>query len=79
MSDLTYCEECLGNFEDERFDYRFERPICLSCAEDLPCDDHEYDNNNICFHCGTDYHTTEQAQIARLEQDPEERNFGNRK
>ncbi len=36
MNDLTYCEECLGNFEDEKFDYRFDRPICLECGEDLP-------------------------------------------
>lgn len=35
MSDLTYCEYCLENLEAEMFDYRFEEPVCLKCAESL--------------------------------------------
>lgn len=32
MEDLTYCEHCLINMEDDFFDFRFEYPICLNCA-----------------------------------------------
>lgn len=32
MNDLTYCEGCLTNMEDDFFDFRFEYPICLTCA-----------------------------------------------
>jgi recombinational DNA repair protein (RecF pathway) len=31
--ELTYCEECLRNLEDDKFDYRFDRPVCLECVE----------------------------------------------
>lgn len=30
--DLTYCEVCLTNLEDEGFDYRFDFPICHECV-----------------------------------------------
>ena len=33
--DLTYCEECFENIEDDLFDYRFERPVCQECSYDL--------------------------------------------
>ena len=29
----TYCERCNENFDDEGFDYRFDYPVCLGCAE----------------------------------------------
>jgi hypothetical protein len=32
MSDLTYCENCQVNMEDDFFDFRFEYPICLTCS-----------------------------------------------
>ena len=32
----TYCEECYKNFDDDGFDYRFDRPVCHECATDLP-------------------------------------------
>jgi formylmethanofuran dehydrogenase subunit E len=32
-SELTYCEECLRNLEEDKFDYRFNRPVCLECVE----------------------------------------------
>ena len=32
MNELTYCESCLVNMEDDFFDFRFEYPICLTCA-----------------------------------------------
>jgi len=35
MDDLTYCEECLENLDEDLFDYRFERPVCLECAQEL--------------------------------------------
>lgn len=35
MNDLTYCEECLENLDDEKFDYRFDRPICHECVNEL--------------------------------------------
>ena len=31
--ELTYCEECVRNLEDDKFDYRFNRPVCLECVE----------------------------------------------
>jgi hypothetical protein len=33
LLDLTYCEVCLTNLEDEGFDYRFDFPICHQCVE----------------------------------------------
>jgi formylmethanofuran dehydrogenase subunit E len=33
--ELIYCEKCFENLEDDLFDYRFERPICLMCADTL--------------------------------------------
>lgn len=35
MDDLTYCVYCEENFEDEKFDYRFNLPTCLDCVVDL--------------------------------------------
>jgi len=32
-STLTYCEKCLVNMEDDRFDYRFDYPVCFSCVD----------------------------------------------
>jgi hypothetical protein len=32
MTDLTYCENCQINMEDDFFDFRFEYPICLTCS-----------------------------------------------
>jgi hypothetical protein len=32
MKDLTYCEECSVNMEDDFFDFRFDYPICLTCS-----------------------------------------------
>jgi hypothetical protein len=31
---LTYCEKCLVNMEDDRFDYRFDYPVCFPCVEE---------------------------------------------
>lgn len=30
---MTYCQTCLENLPDEKFDYRFDTPICLGCGE----------------------------------------------
>lgn len=35
MSELTYCEKCLDNLDDEKFDYRFEYPVCHECVYKL--------------------------------------------
>lgn len=35
-NELTYCEECEKNLEDNKFDYRFDRPVCLECVEKNP-------------------------------------------
>ena len=35
-NELTYCEECENNLEDDKFDYRFDRPVCLECVEKNP-------------------------------------------
>jgi hypothetical protein len=32
---LTYCEECLENLNEDKFDYRFERPVCQECVHTL--------------------------------------------
>lgn len=32
IDELTYCEVCLENLDDEQFDYRFDTPICLKCG-----------------------------------------------
>jgi hypothetical protein len=32
-AELTYCEECELNLEESKFDYRFDRPVCLGCVE----------------------------------------------
>ena len=32
MDTLTYCENCLENLDDDKFDYRFERPVCQQCV-----------------------------------------------
>jgi len=29
----TYCERCNENFDEDGFDYRFEYPVCLGCAD----------------------------------------------
>jgi hypothetical protein len=34
LLDLTYCEVCLTNLEDEGFDYRFDFPICHNCVRE---------------------------------------------
>jgi hypothetical protein len=34
MSDLTYCTICYQNFEDEQFNYLFDYPVCLECADE---------------------------------------------
>jgi hypothetical protein len=31
----TYCEECLDNLDYDKFDSRFERPVCQECAYTL--------------------------------------------
>ena len=31
--DLTYCEWCLDNLDDDKFDYRFDYPVCFDCVE----------------------------------------------
>jgi len=31
-ADLTYCGICLVNYDDDGFDYRFDEPVCLTCA-----------------------------------------------
>ena len=41
---LTYCENCLENFDDEGFDYRFEFPICHQCVNALRLEPTEGDN-----------------------------------
>ena len=35
IDERTYCEECFENFDEDGFDYRFERPVCLKCASDM--------------------------------------------
>jgi recombinational DNA repair protein (RecF pathway) len=35
VDERTHCEECSVNFDDDGFDYRFERPVCHSCVEKL--------------------------------------------
>jgi hypothetical protein len=35
MTDFIYCVYCEENFEDEKFDYRFNMPTCLDCVIDL--------------------------------------------
>jgi hypothetical protein len=35
MNDLTYCENCLDNLDDDKFDYRFDYPICHECVTEL--------------------------------------------
>lgn len=46
--ELTYCEECVRNLEDDKFDYRFNRPVCLECVEqknldpEKECEDHTW-------------------------------------
>ena len=38
MSDvLTYCEGCLENLDDDKFDYRFDFPICHDCVREEEC------------------------------------------
>jgi len=32
MNDLTYCENCQINMQDDFYDFRFEYPICLTCS-----------------------------------------------
>ncbi len=34
MSDLTYCTICNQNFDDEQFNYFFDYPVCLECADE---------------------------------------------
>ena len=34
LLDLTYCEVCCDNYEDEGFDYRFDFPICHNCVRE---------------------------------------------
>lgn len=41
MSDLTYCEMCLENLEDDAFDYRFDYPVCFECVEELELEPEE--------------------------------------
>jgi len=61
--ELTYCEECVRNLEDDKFDYRFNRPVCLECVEqknldpEKECEDHTWnlwlaDKENRCEECG---------------------------
>lgn len=44
MTDLTYCEKCFVNFEDDSFDYRFDFPVCFQCVEDLELEPEEEDS-----------------------------------
>ena len=32
IQEKTYCENCLENLDDDKFDYRYDFPICLDCA-----------------------------------------------
>jgi hydrogenase maturation factor HypF (carbamoyltransferase family) len=32
IQEKTYCESCLENLDDDEFDYRYDFPICLDCA-----------------------------------------------
>jgi hypothetical protein len=42
LLDMTYCQECLENLPDEKFDYRFDTPICLGCGtKAMPYDDED--------------------------------------
>ncbi len=43
--EMTYCEECEENFEEEKFDYRFDRPVCQDCAEQNPELEEELEQN----------------------------------
>jgi recombinational DNA repair protein (RecF pathway) len=45
--DLTYCDLCLRNLPDEKFDYRFDKPVCLECGEKIEPDDPEYPREKI--------------------------------
>lgn len=67
-NELTYCEECEKNLEDNKFDYRFDRPVCLECVEKNPdleqeieCETHTWTlqinmpntpTRNYCEECG---------------------------
>lgn len=31
--EITYCQECAGNYGDDAFDYRFDYPVCHKCVE----------------------------------------------
>jgi hypothetical protein len=44
MSELTYCENCLKNLEIEKFDYRFDYPICHKCVYELKLEPKGEDN-----------------------------------
>ncbi len=46
-ADLTYCDLCLRNLPDEKFDYRFDKPVCLECGEKIEPDDPEYPREKI--------------------------------
>lgn len=57
----TYCEICNKNFDEQAFDYRFDRPICFECGENLECDEHGWvlqmnlpntPTQNYCERCG---------------------------
>lgn len=56
-TDLTYCEKCLKNYDDDGFDYRFDQPICLDCGSEYPmcnnCEDpmDPDSNSDICQSC----------------------------
>ena len=40
----TYCERCYENFDDDGFDYRFDYPVCLACAEKYCVNCHKGDS-----------------------------------
>ena len=49
--ELTYCEICLSNLEDDRFDYRFDFPVCHECVakeEEVICGDCLYTIGKDC-------------------------------
>jgi hypothetical protein len=35
MIDQTYCEECFTGTDEEKLDYRFDRPVCQDCVYTL--------------------------------------------
>ena len=35
MDTLTYCENCLENLDEDKFDYRVDFPVCHQCVTAL--------------------------------------------